>query len=237
MNEQPKEQPKVELYLNGKIFSGWKRVFIYRSLESMSGQFDLAVKARLEDDISDLKPGSALVLKIEQQTVITGFLDEIHQRISKEEKEITLSGRDKTADLVDCAVIHHSYQFKNRSLQQIAEDLCQPFNINVVWQVQSKDAAEKIAVWQVEPGETVFDTLSKLARHKGVLVTSNVEGDLVFTEPSQTLSEELILGGTLLSIDSTDSWLNRFSLYRVIGDCEQGGEKGNSSEYLFNVEE
>ena len=218
---------KVELFLNGKIFSGWKTLSVFRSLEAMSGQFDLGIAVRPEDDISVLKAGSSLILKMGGQTVITGYLDELRQRIEGENKEITVSGRDKTAELVDCAVIHSSYQFKGQTLKQIAEAICKPFGINVVWTATESGATEVIPVWQVEPGETAFDTLSKAARHKGVLVTSDVDGNLVFTDPGKTKVGNLILGQNLLSLEVTDSWAQRFSLYRIIGDAEQGGAKGD----------
>lgn len=229
---------KIELFLNGKIFSGWKSLSVFRSLESMSGQFDLGIAVRPEDDVSVLKAGSALVLKMGGQTVITGYLDELRQRIEGENKEITVSGRDKTADLVDCAVIHNSYQFKNQTLQQIAETICKPFGINVVWTATEAGATEVIPVWQVEPGETAFDTLSKCARHKGVLVTSDVDGNLVFTNPSKTKVSDLVLSHNLLSLEVMDSWAQRYSLYRIIGDAEQGGAKGDKrtkdeTEYTF----
>lgn len=220
-------QANIELYLNGKIFSGWKTINVQRSLESMSGRFDLGVAVRPTDDMSGLAAGSALVLKIGGQPIITGYLDERKQSIDGANKTILISGRDKTCDLVDCAIIHNSYQFKNQTAKQIAEVICKPFGINVVWSVNTPEANERIPVWQVEPGETAFDNLSKIARHKGVLVTSDVNGNLVFTEPSTKHVGELTLGVNLLELEQTDSWHQRFSLYRVIGDAEQGGEKGD----------
>ncbi|OOS02201.1 phage tail protein [Canicola haemoglobinophilus] len=222
-------ESKIELYLNEHIFSGWTRLSVFRSLESMSGQFDLGIAIRPEDDVSQIKPGSKIQLKMNGQTVITGYLDSLSQSISGESKEISVSGRDKTADLVDCSVIHQSYHFKNQTLQQIAEVICKPFGIKVVWQATEPGANEKMNVWQVEPGETAFDTLSKAARHKGVLVTSNVDGDLVFTDPSDTVVGEFKLGENILELELNDDWTQRFSLYRVIGDAEQGGAKGNES--------
>ncbi|WP_150538975.1 phage baseplate assembly protein [Actinobacillus vicugnae] len=221
-------ETKIELYLNGKIFSGWKSINVQRSLESMSGRFDLGIALRPEDDVSVLAAGASLVLKLGGQTVITGYLDELKQSISGSSKQIMISGRDKTCDLVDCSIIHNSYQFKNQTAKQIAEAICKPFGINVVWNVTTAEANERIPVWQVEPGETAFDNLSKIARHKGVLVTSDVNGNLLFTEPSTTHVGELTLGVNLLELEQNDSWHQCFSLYRVIGDAEQGGEKGDT---------
>ncbi|WP_424404562.1 phage baseplate assembly protein [Pasteurella sp. PK-2025] len=223
-------ESKIELYLNEHIFSGWTSLSVFRSLESMSGQFELGIAIRPEDDVSQIKPGSKIQLKMNGQTVITGHLDSLSQSISSESKDIRVSGRDKTADLVDCSVIHKSYHFKNQTLQQIAEVICQPFGIKVIWQATEPGANEKINVWQVEPGETAFDTISKAARHKGVLVTSNVEGDLVFTDPSNNVVGEFKLGENILELELQDDWTQRFSLYRVVGDAEQGGSKGNQNQ-------
>ncbi|WP_044469803.1 phage baseplate assembly protein [Mannheimia massilioguelmaensis] len=222
------KQSDIKLYLNGLIFTGWKRISVRRSLESMSGQFELGIAVRPEDDATVLKVGASLQLKINGHNVITGYLDELKQSISGNDKTIDISGRDKTCDLVDCSVIHDSYHFKKQTVKQIAESLCKPFGIAVVWAVDTAEANETLPVWQVEPGETVFDTLQKLARHKGILVTSDVDGNLVFTEPSTQQNGHLVLGENLLSLDVMDCWTNRYSMYRVIGDAEQGGEKGDT---------
>lgn len=222
----------VELYLNGYIFTGFKSVNVLRSLESMSGHFELGLAARLQDDVSLIKAGSKIELKANEQTLITGYIDSVQVTINATEKTITISGRDKTADLIDCAVLHHSYQFNGQTLEQIAVELCKPFGVSVKWEVQDNTANAVVDVWQVEPGETVFETLSKAARYRGVLMTSNPQGDLVFTEPSKALSStNLELGKNLLSIDLNDSWENRFSIYRVIGDNQAGGQKGDEVNF------
>lgn len=226
----PLSQPKIELYLNGMIFSGWTDLSVTRSLEAMSGHFELGIAVRPEDDVSALKVGGSVMLTMNGNTVITGYLDEFTQNISGNNKNIRITGRDKTEDLVDCSVIHQSYHFRNQTAKQIATVLCQSFDIAVKWEVKTPEANEVIPLWQVEPGETVFDTLTKLARYRGVLITSDVEGNLLFTEAGSTFAGELILGQNILEIETTESWTNRFSLYRVIGDAEQGGEKGGKGK-------
>ncbi len=148
-----------------------------------------------------------------------------------------MTGRDKTGDLVDCAAIHGKGQWRNVTLEQIARDLCQPFGVSVIWQVQLAAAATKFKVWQIEPGETVFDSLSRAARHRGVLLTSNANGDLVFTMASQVRAGSLILGMSkddqssctpILAIKTHLSWMERFSLYRVKGAAAASGLWGDT---------
>lgn len=128
-----------------------------------------------------MRTGQSLTLRINGQTVISGWLDQVSQRISATRHQISISGRDKTGDLVDCAAIHPGSQWRNRTLAQIAADLCAPFGIAVRWQVNDDTAARPFSSFTLENSETVADALTRSARHRGVLVTSNADGDLVFT--------------------------------------------------------
>nr|WP_249942232.1 hypothetical protein [Escherichia coli] len=55
-----------------------------------------------------------MTLKINGQTVISGWLDQVNQSISATRYQITISGRDKTGDLVDCSAVHQGISGGNR---------------------------------------------------------------------------------------------------------------------------
>ncbi len=228
---------KVELYLGNRIYSGWKELSITRSLEECAGQFTLGVTVNAGDSPLVLQAGAACKLEINRQRVITGYVDTVETYMDGKNRTITVTGRDKTGDLVDCAAIHGKGQWRNVTLEQMARDLCQPFGVAVIWQVQLAAAATKFKVWQIEPGETVFDSLSRAARHRGVLLTSNANGDLIFTTASKVRAGSLVLGdasadksaGTpILAIKTHLSWMDRFSLYRVKGAAAAGGLWGET---------
>jgi prophage tail gpP-like protein len=50
----------VELRTAGKIFAGWTTININRSIESLSGYFELGVNVQPETDLSSLSPGQLL---------------------------------------------------------------------------------------------------------------------------------------------------------------------------------
>ncbi|ATG74324.1 hypothetical protein AN401_11760 [Zobellella denitrificans] len=214
----------VELFLGGRIFSGWESVRLSRSLEAMAGQFSLGVSLRPGDQAGQLGAGRPMRLTIGGETVITGYVDEIERLTEAKARTIRLSGRDKTGDLVDCAAIHASGQWRSRPLAAIAADLCRPFGVAVRWEVSDPAAAKAFAQWQLEPGETVYENLARAARHRGVLVTSTPTGELLFTQAgSEVLETALVLGDNLLRIEAKDSWKDRFSLWRLLGDSAAGG--------------
>lgn len=73
---------QVELRIDGKVFAGWTSVKINRSIESLSGYFDLGVMVQPDTDLSSLATGKAFTLSIDNQCVITGWTDGRTRRIS-----------------------------------------------------------------------------------------------------------------------------------------------------------
>lgn len=227
-------QNNVVMRCGGRIYSGWQSVQITRSLESVAGQcsFGVAIAA---DAVTAIDAGDKSVeLDINGVRVLTGYLDELSADVSEDDFTLTLTGRDKTGDLVDCAAVYPGGQWSGRSLEQIARDLCKPFDIAVRWDVTEAAAAQAFGSFKLEHSETVYEALGRAARMRGVLMTSTASGDLLFTQAGTTSAGKLELGKTLLRIQYTKSWQDRFSLYRVVGGHAHGGEIGNE---LTDVEQ
>ncbi|ECF7297797.1 phage tail protein [Salmonella enterica subsp. enterica] len=218
---------RVALHVDGKVFTGWQSVEVTRSIEHMAGDFSLGVVLPGNSVPDSLRPGVSLVLDIDGKTVITGWVDTVKQRISARDLSISLSGRDKTGDLVDCSAVYKGGQWHNRTLQQIAQDLCAPFGVRVRWDVNDATAAKPFATFTLELSETVGDALVRAARHRGVLVTSNEQGDVVFTQARAQRTDTLTLGENLLSCDYSNDWRDRFSEYNVKGHSGGGGKNGD----------
>lgn len=219
---------RVELFISGKIFSGWAGVSVRRSLEHLAGSFSMELMLPGQPVPDGIDPGQPLKLQINGVTVITGYLDTVKHKLTATSNKITVTGRDKTGDLVDCSAVFKGSQWHNRTLEQIARDLCQPFGIAVYWQVSDATAAKPFATFTLQLSETVSDALTRAARHRGVLVTSNADGDLVFTQAGNQQTDTLELGKNLLDADFTDDWRNRYSEYLVKGHGGGGGHKGDA---------
>lgn len=219
---------RVELFIGGGIFSGWVSVSVRRSLEHLAGSFELELMMPGQSLPDSITPGLPLKLQINGVTVITGYLDTVKHKITATSNKITITGRDKTGDLVDCSAVFKGSQWHNRTLEQIAGDLCKPFGIRVIWQVSDATAAKPFATFTLQLSETVSDALTRAARHRGVLVTSNADGDLVFTQAGNQQTDTLELGKNLLDADFTDDWRNRYSEYLVKGHGGGGGHRGEA---------
>ncbi|WP_409335444.1 phage baseplate assembly protein, partial [Escherichia coli] len=105
----------VTLRTDGRLFTGWTSVSVTRSIESVAGYFELGVNVPPGTDLSGLAPGKKFTLEIEGQIVCTGYIDSRRRQMTADSMKITIAGRDKTADLIDCAAVYSGGQWKNRT--------------------------------------------------------------------------------------------------------------------------
>lgn len=217
----------VTLRTDGRLFTGWTSVSVTRSIESVAGYFELGVNVPPGTDLSGLAPGKKFTLEIEGQIVCTGYIDSRRRQMTADSMKITIAGRDKTADLIDCAAVYSGGQWKNRSLEQIARDLSAPYGVTVRWELSDKESSAAFPGFTLDHSETVYEALVRASRARGVLMTSNAAGELVFSRAASTVTDELILGKNLLTVDFDEDFRDRFSEYIVKGYARANGADGD----------
>ncbi|HAW0588242.1 TPA: baseplate protein [Escherichia coli] len=217
----------VTLRTDGRLFTGWTSVSVTRSIESVAGYFELGVNVPPGTDLSGLAPGKAFTLEIGGQIVCTGYIDSRRRQMTADSMKITVAGRDKTADLIDCAAVYSGGQWKNRTLEQIARDLCAPYGVTVRWELSDKESSAAFPGFTLDHSETVYEALVRASRARGVLMTSNAAGELVFSRAASTATDELVLGENLLTLDFEEDFRDRFSEYTVKGYARANGAEGD----------
>lgn len=218
-------QNLAELKVGGAFYGGWKRLSITRSIEQISGTFELDVTERWAGQSSarPIKPGEPCQVLLGGEPVITGYVDTAEVSYDKQSHSFRVSGRDKTGDLVDCSAIYKTGQWANSKLDRIASDLLEPFKIKVVVET---DVGSAFSSYKIQEGETVFECLERAARMKAVLLVSNTAGDLVITRATkQLIPAYLDEGENILSARAEFSWKERFSKYTV-----KGQDTGNDDQ-------
>lgn len=205
---------KVCLKVDGKVYSGWLEVSVRRSMRAASGGFDLNVTERWPGQSSawPIKPGALCEVTVCDQPVITGYIDSVNSSYSANSHSISVRGRDKTADLIDCSA--DNMTLKNLRLGEIVRRLIKPFGIEFVEEFVS-DLLIKHFV--VQTGESVFQTIEKGARLAGVLLMSDGRGRLVATRASMAKRVQTVLrsGENILSGSLTDSAQDLYSQITV----------------------
>lgn len=210
--------PEVTLKTDGKIYGGWKEIRIARSMERIFGTFDLAVTERWEEggEPRPIRPGAECQVLIDEQPVITGYVDDVGVDYDAASHTVSVSGRDRTGDLTDCSTpFKDKHQWIGQSLIQVAELLCKPFKIAVTADVEDR---EKFKTLRTEPGSSVFEALDAAAKVRAVLLISDGLGGMLITRASEeSIPASIELGENVLACSVTYSHKNRFSEYTVLG--------------------
>ena len=210
---------RAELTIGRQRYEGWTSVSVTHSIESAASNFDLSLTDRwsVTQQARPVRPGTACALSLEGQPLVSGFIDAARPSYDAKKRSLSVSGRAKTCDLIDCSLPMEGGQFKAQSLVQLAKVFCAPFGIEVVNTVA--EAHRPLGSdWQLEPGETGFESLERAARFARCLLTCDPTGRLVITRAStEVLPIHLRHGEQILEASADYDHRDRFSEYVVKG--------------------
>jgi len=208
-------QPEIRLSSNSKAFYGWKSLKVARGIETVASTFELGITEDVSKKLKQAKirRGDKARLWIDNDTVVTGFVNARRPTYDANTFNITVSGRDKTGDLVDCSAVYKGGQFLDQNFGQIAKALCEPFDIKVHIYA---NVGEKFKKFKLQEGETVFEALERGARHRGLLLMSDsLDGLVITTAGKDRIATPLVLGENILSASGEFGEVDRFSRYTV----------------------
>lgn len=210
-----KNTNQVQLLVGGRVYEGWLSFSIVKTLEAPSGSFDLAISDRWPGQTAPwpIAPGDECQLNLGGEVMVTGYVDEVNYSLSGETRDLTVSGRDKTGDLVDCSFVEKTNQWRGSDAGSIASALAAPFGIPV----KAEGGEGEIKNFKVEPGETAFEAIARLCKLKGLLAWPDNTGGLNLG-PAGAESLGLTIDETdCISMAVTYSFLDRYSDYEVKG--------------------
>ncbi len=205
----------VFLRVNGREWGGWTGVRISAGIDRIARDFNVTITRRWpgSDEAPAIKNGDAVEVLIGDDLVITGYIEAMPIRYDAESLTTAITGRSKTADLIDCSA--PGTQHAGRSLLQIAAALAAPFGIAVI---DSGAPASVIQDVQPEHGETVVDCINRLLGQVQALAYDDAQGRLVLGVPgSGQAATALVLGENILRCDTERSIRDRFSEYTITG--------------------
>lgn len=219
----------VEIKVDGAVYGGWKNVRITFGIEQIANSFELGVTDRwaAQDNPRPIKVGSACQVFIENQLIITGFVDASSPEFDANSHSISISGRDNTGDLVDCSAMHKTGQWAGASLDKIVRDICAPFKIKVLVDAPLGD---KFATFSIQEGETAFECIDRACRMRAVMPVSDGKGNLVITRAKNGAPvAELIQGQNILYARGDFSLNERFSTYYIKGQDRGSDENADDA--------
>jgi prophage tail gpP-like protein len=214
---------RVYLQVGSRLYANFTEINIRRSLNALAPTFTVSMtdEWRLMQADWQIAPGDPVMLRWRASPMMIGYLDSVDVSITNDERSVRLSGRARTADLIDSAAVHPSGQFKGQTIEAIATVLCAPFGITVTSELST---STPFAEFAIDPGETVFETLHRAALIQGALLQTDVYGNLVIRNQlsSVPVSQMPVLqeGGNILRASARYDETDRFSTYTVIGQTK-----------------
>jgi len=212
----------VSLKVDGQKLTGWTDVSIKRSVDTVAGSFKFSVVDIWRGDAIYLEPQMEVDVYIGDDHIIRGYLEERDISIGTESNSISLSGRCRTGDLVDCSILDAPGSWKEIDPLKLITTICDPFDIKVI---RKADLGEKLQDFSINGGESVYEAITRICENRAILPISDAKGNLVLTTIGDArASDKLIYEYNIISAQLSQNYKDRFSHVLVKG---QQGNKGN----------
>jgi prophage tail gpP-like protein len=202
------------LRIEGRDYAGWTAISVTRSMEQGCATFTVQVVERWKGQgqpwqIEVFKPVEVL---LGSDVVLTGYVDKYAAQIDAASHTVTITGRSKTADLVDCTAVPG--ELRGNTLEAIARSAAAPYGIDVI---AEGDAGAVIPLAAPSRDQPIWSWLEELARSRGVLLTDDDAGRLVLAQAGeQRAPGQLVIGQNVLAANGELDGAERFSTITVI---------------------
>ena len=119
------ENHELTLIVGGKKFGGWLDVRVTRGIERAAGDFEIKCSQRWpgQDERFEIPEGSTCEIRIGDDKVLTGYVDVVAHERDATSAALTIAGRSKTADLVDCSPDFELAELAGLDLAAVARKL------------------------------------------------------------------------------------------------------------------
>lgn len=207
----------VILKVNGFEYRGWLSVEIKRSMKAICGMFTLSVTDSWQRQKKPwiIIPGDYCEVFIGEELLISGYIDDIDYSSNATGRKITVTGRDKTADLVDCSVEQTQSEWSGVTLEDLLRKFLAPFKINLI---NESGINPKIDKFRINQGAKVIDVISELSKKYGFIASSNPKGEFVIVSVGKgTASDWLEEGTNCIDFGVKFDHKERFSKYAFKG--------------------
>ncbi len=168
----------ITLIANNQKISGWESVSITRGIEICPSHFDFTMTEFYPGETEKIlvKPGDSCVVKIGNDTVITGYVNRYIPSITPTSHTIRIVGRGKCQDLVDCSAEYPHGQITESTVLVIAQKLAHYYGIKVV-EIGAEGGKPIKQLNQIR-GETAYQIIERICRWRAPLCYELADGSL-----------------------------------------------------------
>lgn len=221
----------ASIVIRGRRYSGWKSVEIIRGIEQAASTFAFEATFKSPTGIEDIqvRADDPCNVYLGDDLIITGYIGTLSPSRNATSASFPVAGRSKTGDLVDCAVICYPGQWTGQRIEVIAAAMAESYGVEVIAEVDTGDPLPKFAV---QPAETVYTAIERMARDRGLLLTDDEAGRLLICRAGvERCADELHCPGNALSSACDIDSSGRYREYVCIGQ-RQGLRDGDAGAVI-----
>lgn len=198
----------------GRELSGWTTVRVTRGMERCPSDFEFTMTSRFPGALKQyvVTRGDRCQVYIGDDLVITGWVDRVAPSLARNSHSITVIGRSRCSDLVDCSAEWPGGQIVGTSALDIATKLAKVYGIDVHGSVDEGQVIPSAALMY---GESAFSIIERTCRYRQLLAYDDVDGNLILSRVTQTdrMASGFVQGQNVESASVEWSIDDRFSDY------------------------
>jgi prophage tail gpP-like protein len=177
-DQQPSDE--TTLTVGGVPLTGWTEVHATRGIELSSSSFGISMTDLAPGQANELvvREGDPCTLKLGEDLTVTGYVDVVEAFFDKQSHGLTVTGRGKCEDLVDCSAERPTGQFTGLNALSIAQELAAVYGIDV-HSFGEPPGGPVIPQFNLMLGESAWDIIERICRFAGLLCYEGADGDLI----------------------------------------------------------
>ena len=203
-------------------YTGWTDQRVTRGIERCPSDFEVSATAsgpagQLQANVA---PGWLCKIMLGDDLIFTGYVDRVSPELSVTEHKISIVGRSKCADLVDCSATFSTFQLNTTNPVAIAQLLTSQFGIDVkqIGNIgETKVGNPVIPQFGVTLSETAYEIIERVCRFAALLAYDDTDGNLILTRAgSQQMASGFTQGQNIQEASAEFSMDQRYSIIETV---------------------
>lgn len=200
----------LTITVGGTEITGWQDIEVTLRAEGFPNSFQISMSSQQAVETTAIA-GAPCTVKLGSDLVLTGYIDRDLNGGSDAAHQITLLGRGKTQDLVDCSGEWPVGQKTGVDALKIAQTLCAPYGITAELG-PSALAGDAVPQWLLNFGERGADIIQRVARNAHLLAYEDPRGVLLLAAVGTTSAASGVVYGKNVQAWSVENSMDgRFS--------------------------
>jgi len=185
----------VTVIAGGVVYEGWPKMSVTAGIEQAVREFTLETTERVGE--WNFRVGTPIEIRANGDLLVRGYVNAYQGSGDATTHRITIRGRGKGQDFVDCSAEHPTHEFENQDPLKAARAL-DHYGIGITADVPL-DAVPRM---HVTPGESPWNFVERYLRPMGVTMMGEPDGSIRLTNASAARG----VYGILMEGQNIKSW-------------------------------